>query len=83
MAAKRNEGVAPSDPLVCLGNLEFYWALLFLKIQGLAFDTTPEQKEVEAVLGFNRIGVERIKIAEALGITLEKVNQIIENQANK
>ena len=42
-----------------------------------------EEKEIEAVLGFNRIGVEREKIAEALAISIEKVNQIIENQSNK
>jgi predicted transposase YdaD len=42
-----------------------------------------EEKEIEAVIGFNRIGIERTKIAEALGITEEKVNQIIENQPNK
>jgi predicted transposase/invertase (TIGR01784 family) len=42
-----------------------------------------EQKEVEAVVGLNRIGLEKEKIAEALGITVERVNQIIENQANK
>jgi predicted transposase/invertase (TIGR01784 family) len=42
-----------------------------------------EQKEVEAVVGLNRIGLEKEKIAEALGITVERVNQIIENQVNK
>jgi predicted transposase/invertase (TIGR01784 family) len=42
-----------------------------------------EEKEIEAVLGFNRIGIEREKIAEALAISIEKVNQIIENQSNK
>jgi predicted transposase/invertase (TIGR01784 family) len=42
-----------------------------------------EQKEVEAVVGLNRIGLEKQKIAEALGITVERVNQIIENQENK
>jgi predicted transposase/invertase (TIGR01784 family) len=42
-----------------------------------------ENKEIEAVLGFNRVGVEREKIAEALGISIEKVSQIIENQQNK
>jgi predicted transposase/invertase (TIGR01784 family) len=42
-----------------------------------------EQKEVEAVVGLNRIGLEKEKIAEALGITVERVKQIIENQANK
>jgi predicted transposase/invertase (TIGR01784 family) len=42
-----------------------------------------ENKEIEAVLGFNRIGVEREKIAEALNISIEKVNQIIDNHRNK
>jgi predicted transposase/invertase (TIGR01784 family) len=42
-----------------------------------------ENKEIEAVLGFNRIGIEREKIAEALAISVEKVNQIIENKHNK
>jgi predicted transposase/invertase (TIGR01784 family) len=41
-----------------------------------------EEKEVEVVIGLNRIGVEREKIAEALAISIEKVNQIIE-KANK
>lgn len=42
-----------------------------------------EKKEIEAVIGLNRIGLEKGKIAEALGIPVEKVAQIIENQANK
>jgi predicted transposase/invertase (TIGR01784 family) len=42
-----------------------------------------EEKEIEAVIGLNRIGIERVKIAEALGITEQKVNQIIENQLDK
>ncbi len=39
-----------------------------------------ENKETEAVLGFNSIGVEREKIAQAFSISIEKVNQIIENK---
>jgi predicted transposase/invertase (TIGR01784 family) len=42
-----------------------------------------EEKEIEAVIGLNRIGLDKGKIAEALGITIEKVNQIVENQSNK
>jgi predicted transposase/invertase (TIGR01784 family) len=42
-----------------------------------------EEKEVEAVLGLNRIGLAKDKIAEALAISVEKVTQIIESQENK
>jgi len=42
-----------------------------------------EEKETEAVIGFHKIGVEREKIAEALGISINKVNKIIENQSDK
>ncbi len=39
-----------------------------------------ENKEIEAVIGLIRIGLDKIKIAEALSITIEKVNQIVKNQ---
>jgi predicted transposase/invertase (TIGR01784 family) len=42
-----------------------------------------ENKEMEAVLGLNRIGLAKEKIAEALSISVEKVIQIIQNQKNK
>ncbi len=35
---------------------------------------------IEAVLGFNRIGLGNEKIAEALSVTIEQVNEIIESQ---
>ena len=42
-----------------------------------------ENKEIEAVLGLIRIGLAKEKIAEALAISIEKVNQIIESQSSK
>jgi predicted transposase/invertase (TIGR01784 family) len=41
-----------------------------------------EEKEIEAVLGLNRIGLEKEKIAEALNISVQRVLQIIENHQN-
>ncbi len=38
------------------------------------------QMQIEAILGFYRIGLSSDKIAEALNITLEQVDEIIENQ---
>lgn len=38
------------------------------------------KKEMEAVIGFHKIGLEKEKIAAALNISVEKVMQIIENQ---
>ncbi len=38
------------------------------------------QMQIEAILGFNRIGLSSDKIAEALNIPLEQVDEIIENQ---
>ncbi len=38
-----------------------------------------EKKEIEAVLGMNKIGLPKEKIAEALNIPLERVIQIVEN----
>jgi predicted transposase/invertase (TIGR01784 family) len=38
------------------------------------------KKEMEAVIGLNKIGLEKEKIAAALNISVEKVMQIIENQ---
>ncbi len=42
-----------------------------------------ENKEIEAVIGLDRIGLEKEKIAEALNITVEKVMQTLESQRNK
>jgi predicted transposase/invertase (TIGR01784 family) len=39
-----------------------------------------EEKEIEAVLGLNRIGLESEKIADALNMKLEKVLQILGNK---
>jgi predicted transposase/invertase (TIGR01784 family) len=39
-----------------------------------------EEKEIEAVIGLNRIGLESEKIADALNISLEKVLQILDNK---
>lgn len=38
-----------------------------------------EEKEIEAVIGLNRIGLENEKIADALNMKVEKVAQILEN----
>ena len=38
------------------------------------------KKEMEVVIGLNKIGLEKEKIAAALNISVEKVMQIIENQ---
>ena len=43
-------------------------------------DGTQEDKEIEAVIGLNRIGLENEKIADALNIKIEKVLQILDNQ---
>lgn len=40
-----------------------------------------EDKEIEAVIGLNRIGLENEKIADALNIKVEKVLQILDNQS--
>ena len=40
-----------------------------------------EEKEIEAVIGLNRIGLENEKIADALGMKIEKVLQILDNQS--
>jgi hypothetical protein len=42
-----------------------------------------ENKEIEAVLGLNKVGIDREKIAEALNISVNKVNQIIKSYQNK
>jgi predicted transposase YdaD len=36
-----------------------------------------EEKEIEAVLGLNRIGLENEKIADALNMKIEKIEEII------
>jgi len=41
-----------------------------------------QKKEIETVLGLVKIGLEREKIAEALSISLERVNQIIDEYKN-
>lgn len=40
-----------------------------------------EDKEIEAVIGLNRIGLENEKIADALNMKVEKVLQILDNQS--
>lgn len=40
------------------------------------------KKEIEAIVGLSRIGLSSDKIAEALNITIEQVNEIIENSKN-
>ena len=45
-----------------------------------AVQQAEEKKDIEAVLGLIKIGLDKIKIAEALNITPEKVQQIIDNQ---
>lgn len=40
-----------------------------------------EEKEIEAVIGLNRIGLEHEKIADALNMQIEKVLQILDNQS--
>jgi predicted transposase YdaD len=42
-----------------------------------------ENKEIEAVLGLNKVGIDREKIAEALNISVNKVSQIIKSYQNK
>ena len=44
-------------------------------------DKVREEEKISAVLGLNKVGLAKEKIAEALGITIEKVVQIIKNQA--
>lgn len=39
--------------------------------------------QIEAILGFNRIGLSVDKIAEAMNISIEHANEIIENHSNK
>lgn len=42
-----------------------------------------KKKEIEAVLGLNRIGLEHEKIAAALNITIEKVKYIVNSQGDR
>lgn len=39
--------------------------------------------QIEAILGFNRIGLSVDKIAEAMNISIEQANEIIDNHKNK
>ena len=41
-----------------------------------------ERREIEAVIGLEKIGLQKEKIAEALSISTEKVMQILENHKN-
>ncbi len=42
-----------------------------------------EEEKIEAVVGLDKIGLEKGKIAKALNITVEKVVEILDNQRNK
>jgi len=46
-------------------------------------DKGMNKKEIEAVIGFNEIGVTIEKIAKALNITEERVKQIIKAHQDK
>lgn len=45
-----------------------------------AVQKAEEKKDIEAILGLIKIGLDKVKIAEALNITHEKVQQIIDSQ---
>jgi len=50
---------------------------------GEAVKEAEENKLIEAVIGFDNIGVEREKIAKALNVSLAKVNRILKEQKEK